>query len=294
MRCKKHFTDCSSAVGVCASCLRERLLTIIETQTRYEAQVLLVKPQLEDEHRKSDAVQQHIMFPISVSPYNTRGKSDSTAACPHLPHSLSEQRFFSTPQIGPNGIIMTAKSSLRESRVGKFQFSNLSNLFRSKTSKFESQSDSNFNVTAKHKKSNSINSTTMETQQTKSASTSWFTDLFTSKKKRNSHIVSMSLQDEYSNSSETTPKDTPMRATPQRRKQNHQGRNVAGLSLCLSPLVRPSPNRSWNQKGVLPEMVIQSGEMKASPGRPNLRVAASFKGNRSRKLASIGRFHPNY
>ncbi|KAL8092008.1 uncharacterized protein LOC141692446 [Apium graveolens] len=290
MRCKKHFTDCSSAVGVCASCLRERLLTIIETQTRYEARVLLVKPQLEDEHRKSDAVEQNITFPKSVSPYIFRGKSDNTAAWPRVPHSLSEQRFYSTPQIGPNGIIMTDRSSLRESRAGRFHLSNLSNLFRSKTWKVETQSDSNLDAKAKHKKSNSINSTL----QTKSSS-SWFTKLFASKKKRNSHIVSMSFPDEYSYSSETTtPKDTPMRATPQRRKQN-QGRNVAGLSLCLSPLVRPSPNRSWNQKGLLPEMMmIQSGEIKASPGRPNLGVAATFTANRSRKLANIGRFHPNY
>lgn len=269
------------------------MLTIIETQKRYEAHELLVKPQLEDEHSKSDAVQQHITFPKSVSPYIPRGKSDNTAASPHLPHSLSEQRFYSTPQIGPNGIIMTDKSSLRESRTGNFQFSkNLSNLFRSKTSKFESKSDSNIDARAKHRKSNSINSTTMEAPQTKPP-TSWFTNLFASKKKRNSHIVSMSFPDEYPYSSETTPKDTPMKATPQRRKQN-QGRNMAGLSLCLSPLVRPSPNRSWNLKGVLPETVIQSGEMKVSPGRPNLGIAASFTGNRSRKLANIGRFHPNY
>ncbi|KAK1393791.1 hypothetical protein POM88_012847 [Heracleum sosnowskyi] len=286
MRCKKHFADCSSAIGVCASCLRERLLTIIETQIRYEAQVLLVKPQLEDEHRKSDAVQQHITFPKSG------GKSDNSAACPHPPHSLSETRFYNTPQIGPNGIFMTAKSNSRESRAGNFRFSSFSNLFTSKTSKFESQPDSNFDAGAKHKKLNSTNSTMTETQQTKSTS-SWFTNLFASKKKR-THIVSVTFPDEYSSySSETTPKDTSMRATPQRRKQN-QGRNVAGLSFCLSPLVRPSPNRSRNHKGVLPEMVIQSGEIKASPVRPNLSAAASFTGNRSRKLANFGRFHPGY
>lgn len=291
MRCKKHFTDCSSAVGVCATCLRERLLAIIETQTKYEAQVLLVKPQLEDEHRNSDATEQHITFPKSVSPYISCRKSDTSPAWPHLPQDVSERRFYSTPQIGPNGIIMTAKSSLRESRTGKFQFSSFSNLFRSKTSKFELRSDSNFDVVTKHKNSHSINSTITETPKTKS-STSWFTNLFASKKKRNSHIVSMSFPDEYS--SETSQKNTPMRATPQRRTQN-QGGNMGGLSFCLGPLVRPSPNRSWNQKGVLPEMVIQSGEMKVSPVRPNnLGAAASFKANRSRKLANFGRFHPNY
>lgn len=289
MRCKKHLTDCSSAVGVCASCLRERLLTIIERQTRYEAQVLLVTPQLEDEYRKSDAVQQHITFPKSVSPYISGRKSDTTAAWPHLPQSHAEQRFYSTPEIGPNGIIMT--SSLRESRAGKFHFSSLSNLFRSKTSKFEKESDSNFDARTKHKKSYSINSMATETQQTKPSS-SWFTNLFASKKKRNSHIVSMSFPDEYEYSSETS-QNTPMRVTPQRRKQN-QGRNVAGISFCLSPLVRPSPKRSWNQKAVLPEIMMQGGEMKVSPARPNLGVAASFTGNRSRKLANFGRFYPNY
>lgn len=187
MRCKKHFADCSSAVGVCAACLRERLLTLIETQLKYEAQVVPVKPQIEDERRKSDAIPQQIKFPNSVSPYISRRKSDNTTttAWPHLQHSLSEQeRFYNTPQIGPNGIILTSETNLKDSRTKKFKFSSVSNLFRSKTSKFETVS--NFDVRTKPKKSHSIISTTTETVA--ESPSSWFSNFFTTKKKRRSSI----------------------------------------------------------------------------------------------------------
>lgn len=106
----------------------------------------------------------------------------------------------------------------------------------------------------------------------------------------------MSFADEWGDkmsgySSESSPKETPIRATPNLRRQN-QGRNV--VAFCLSPLVRPSPKRSLNKKGMLPEIVIQRGEMRVSPARPNLGVAASFRANRSRKLANLGRFRPDY
>ncbi|KAL1818717.1 hypothetical protein ACET3Z_013586 [Daucus carota] len=187
MRCKKHLSDCSSVAGVCASCLRERLLTIIEKQSGYEDE-LLVEPQTEDEHRKADAIYERVTFPRSVSPYVSRRKSDNTAVWPHVPLS-------GTPEIGANGMITKGQ---------------------------------------------------------------------------------------------TCPRSTPMQATPQRRKQNQ------GLSFCLSPLVRARPSRSWNPKGGLPETVIQSGDMKGSPGRPGLSVAASSGANRSRKLANFGRFRSNY
>ncbi|GFY90357.1 hypothetical protein Acr_07g0005540 [Actinidia rufa] len=92
MRCKKHLTDLSSRVGVCASCLRERLSALIATQARAQAQ---------EDRRKYDAQNPppHVAFPRSVSPYvagNLTHQSD------HLHRSLKDQLFFSTPQIGPN------------------------------------------------------------------------------------------------------------------------------------------------------------------------------------------------
>ncbi|WOG95601.1 hypothetical protein DCAR_0414926 [Daucus carota subsp. sativus] len=319
MRCKKHLSDCSSVAGVCASCLRERLLTIIEKQSGYEDE-LLVEPQTEDEHRKADAIYERVTFPRSVSPYVSRRKSDNTAVWPHVPLS-------GTPEIGANGMITKGERRSRDSRAG---FSSLSNLFRSKTSKFVTESNSDFGGETRAKKSNFINSTMTEAQQTKSPSSwfmktskfvtehnsdfgsetrprksnsmnstmteaqqtkppsSWFKKLFISEKKRNSDIISTSFPQEYECSGQTCPRSTPMQATPQRRKQNQ------GLSFCLSPLVRARPSRSWNPKGGLPETVIQSGDMKGSPGRPGLSVAASSGANRSRKLANFGRFRANY
>lgn len=259
MRCKKHLTDCSSAVGVCATCLRERLHILIQTQSNHQtSQVLLVRPQLEGDHE----IQPQIVFPRSVSPYVSRRK---TAA--HL------QRLYSTPQIGPNGIIITDD---KKSSAGKFSI--FSNLFRSKTHKLD--------FDAKPRNSNSD-------------APSWFSSLFAKKKMMSKSFPAfgdrrgMESDDGFSNySSGSSPgwKETPIRATPQaKRKQNH----VAGLAFCLSPLVRPSPNRSWTQKGVTPESVIPSGDVRV-PTKPHLGAAASFRGNRSRKLANFGRLNPKY
>ncbi|KAL8119397.1 hypothetical protein AgCh_016788 [Apium graveolens] len=301
MRCGIHFFDFSSGVGVCATCLRERLQIIIQTQSNDQS-VLLVRPQLdEDEHRKSDAIQPQIVFPRSVSPYVSRRKSDNSGA--------QLQRFYSTPQIGPNGVITENRSDLYTRRRGKFGI--LSKLFRSKTQKL----DADLNYDARPRHSTSVVETTVISEAVNETTSSWFSSLFSSKSKkkmlsksfpafgdrRNRRGMSPTAEsdeecgDKCSDcSSEASPrwKETPIRATPQsKRRQNH--RNVAGMAFCLSPLVRPSPNRSWTQKGVTPESVIPGGDVRV-PVKPHLGDAASFRGNRSRKLANFGRLNPKY
>lgn len=305
MRCKKHLSDYSSGVGVCASCLRERLHILVQTQSNDQTQVVLVRPHLEDDqHRKSDAIQPQIVFPRSVSPYVSRRKSDNTAA--HL------QRFYSTPQIGPNGVIAQENTSdLYTRRRGKFSI--LAKLFRSKTQRLDS--DPSFDVDPRYSISGSSAMAIPETVN--ETPSSWFSSLFASKSKKKKMLSKsfpafgdrrkcrgMSPTEESDEecggrfsdySSEETPrwKETPIRATPQaKRRQNH--RNAAGMAFCLSPLVRPSPNhRSWTQKGVTPENVIPSGDVRV-PVKPHLSDAASFRGNRSRKLANFGRLNPKY
>uniref|UniRef100_M0ZN37 Uncharacterized protein n=1 Tax=Solanum tuberosum TaxID=4113 RepID=M0ZN37_SOLTU len=107
MRCKKHLSDLSSSVGVCASCLRERLFAVMAAQAQAQAQARVqVQQQLfQEDHRKSDGNPPPLMFPRSVSPYISRRKSDTTPwQFQHnsLP-SIRDQRFYSTPQVGPNG-----------------------------------------------------------------------------------------------------------------------------------------------------------------------------------------------
>lgn len=301
MRCRTHFFDFSSGVGVCATCLRERLHVLIQTQSNDQS-VLLVRSQLdEDEHRKSDAIQPQIVFPRSVSPYVSRRKSDNAAA--------QLQRFYSTPQIGPNGVLTENRSDVYTRRRGKFGI--LSKLFRSKTQKL----DADLNYDARPRYSTSGVETTVFSEAVHETTSSWFSSLFASKSKkkmlsksfpafgdrRNCRGLSPTAEsdeecgDTFSDcSSEASPrwKETPIRATPQsKRRQNH--RNVAGMAFCLSPLVRPSPNRSWTQKGVTPESVFPSGDGRV-PVKPHLGEAASFRGNRSRKLANFGRFNPKY
>ncbi|XP_051148339.1 uncharacterized protein LOC127263386 [Andrographis paniculata] len=85
-------------------------------------------------------------------------------------------------------------------------------------------------------------------------------------------------------------RQTPRRtAAPGRRcggKTAGQCRAVSGLGFCLSPLVRASPNRQWNQKGFPPEMAGES----RPPAKMQLSDSGSLCKNRSRKLADIGRW----
>ncbi|GKV49856.1 hypothetical protein SLEP1_g56583 [Rubroshorea leprosula] len=54
-----------------------------------------------------------------------------------------------------------------------------------------------------------------------------------------------------------------------------QGRNVSRLAFCMSPLVRASPNRHWNQKGGFPPEIEFTGEILA-PVKPCLAAAVPF------------------
>lgn len=131
MRCKKHLSDYSSSVGVCASCLRQRLLSLIEAQS-------VVKP-ISDNPKpipnQPPPPQQHqqqpppLIFPRSVSPYISRRKSDQTTATNSKPVI---QRFYSTPQVGP--------TYQKKKSAGKFSL--ITKLFRSKSSVVSSSSNS--------------------------------------------------------------------------------------------------------------------------------------------------------
>lgn len=85
-------------------------------------------------------------------------------------------------------------------------------------------------------------------------------------------------------------KRTPVSAGSVRRGK---GGHMSGLAFCLSPLVRASPSRQWNQKkGGLPPDLGYSGEVRVAV-KPHLSTAASFCANRSRKLCDLGRVNHN-
>ncbi|XP_021831854.1 uncharacterized protein LOC110771809 [Prunus avium] len=310
MRCKKHLCDLTSAVGVCSSCLRERLTAIIEAQTKAQAQLSRLHSRNsappDEPKRKSDPNPPPLIFPRSVSPYVSRRKSDDSAwhhnhRPDHQNHHHQQQqhriRFYSTPQVGPTYNSATSTTIEGSCRKTKTKFSLLSSLFRSRSDKFWSDPSSS----------------TLQPKSSSSASSpSWFSAIFSGKRRNRSKQL---YADESNNtggqrprglspditpdpfedcersrsgsgdSSGATPewKQTPALApSSTRRTRVGQGKNnVSGLAFCLSPLVRASPNRNWGQKGLPPEF---AGE---------IRVAAAFCKNRSRKLVDFGRANPN-
>ncbi|XP_062000557.1 uncharacterized protein LOC133717830 [Rosa rugosa] len=329
MRCKKHAADLTSAVGVCASCLRERLTAIIEAQTRAQAQLQL-QAQLSRLHSRSNGVAPEeplksdpnpppLIFPRSVSPYVSRRKSDDSAWRHH--HNRSDHdhdhdhnhqrhhiRFYSTPQVGPtyDGGAATIGGSYRKSKP---KFSLLTSLFRSRSDKFWTDP-----------RVSSRDSTST------SASPSWFSTIFAGKRGKQSkqfysdestirvrsrHRRARGMSPDLTHDAggggcedvcdrsasgsgdSSTPdwKRTPVQATPSRRTRSGPVKNVSGLTFCLSPLVRASPNPHWNQK-CMQGFPAEVGEVRVAT-KPHLATAASFSMNRSRKLADIGRATSN-
>ncbi|KAJ7961841.1 vitellogenin-like [Quillaja saponaria] len=268
MRCKKHLPDLSSTVGVCATCLRERLSIIIAAQAKAQqayqqaqiARALSRASTVSDDSRKSDINQPPpLLFPRSVSPYVSRRKSDE-ATC--QTHNRLDHRFYSTPQLGPTYSTTVGNSAYDSNTTGTFRkkqgkFSIFTNFFRSRSEKFES--DPRVSVRDLYEPSSS------------SSSTSWFTALFSSRRKKKSPLFSTDEStikcprtrrqadrgmspaepvefnaglDGYNRSpsgnglsSETSPKwrKTPLVPPPSARRS---GRNVSGMGFCLSPLVR--------------------------------------------------------
>ncbi|KAI3697270.1 hypothetical protein L6452_30164 [Arctium lappa] len=328
MRCKKHYTDLSSTVGVCASCLREHLLSLIAAQE--QAQNL-------DRNFEKNPV-----FPRSVSPYISCRKSDRSAGAdawprnslrkdhhPHPPtaprhhHSLSDQLFYRTPQVGPTTGCHNAGGNPRNKR-SFMRWLSFPKIFRSRnrnsvdTVSVPGASDSTF-----REQCGGGNAT---------SSPSWFSNIIHGgryRKKRPVYVDESSvtaaggvvrrqhcpdrgmspvrnsdggvgdddeLYDatsgyESTESMKQTPRRTPAHLPVRRGGGGGHGRTLSGLTFCLSPMVRASPNRQWNQKG-LPADGGLSGEIRA-PVKPHLSYTKSFCANRSRKLADFGRPNPN-
>ncbi|PIN12955.1 hypothetical protein CDL12_14415 [Handroanthus impetiginosus] len=314
MRCKKHPADLSSSVGVCASCLRERLFAVMAAQAQAQAQKQAQFHQAQKDGRKLDAQQPPpLSFPRSVSPYISRRKSDTSAAVWQL--DGHHQRFYSTPQVGPTGSTTVGIKKDRKSKGWRFS-SMFLGLFRSKSDKLDLESGQGSDAGV------SGDSCT--------ASPSWFANIIPGRRKNPIRTFSLKesairgqrkacrnrdrgmsparYSDEeddehchggssgYSSESSQGWRRTPRRAPATMRRGGGRGgghsRNVSSMAFCLSPLVRASPNRNWNQKGFPPEVMVVTGESRV-PGKPHLSTAASLCKNRSRKLADFGRYNYN-
>ncbi|XVF33682.1 hypothetical protein REPUB_Repub17cG0189200 [Reevesia pubescens] len=309
MRCKKHITDLSSSVGVCATCLRERLLALIVAQAQAQAQQAQLARAAaavaaSGDRRKPDPPP--LIFPRSVSPYVSRRKSDDNSAT-----WIRHQRFYSTPQVGPTySTSTTTDFEAIRSFKKKNRFSLFSNLFRSRSEKFNSDPRVHYHRDSFDEPSSSL---------------SWFSAIFPVRRKkqqssRTSHVeefgqfghddrrsckiidrgMSPAIEADSGDECDRSPSGSSPEASPQwkrtptaaRRSRTVGSRNVSGLAFCLSPLVRASPNRHWNHKGGLPPDMSFTGEGR-TPMKPHLATAAGFCANRSRKLADFGRVNHN-
>ncbi|OIW07366.1 hypothetical protein TanjilG_10201 [Lupinus angustifolius] len=273
MRCKKHITDLSSSVGVCATCLRQRLTSLLEAQAQAQAQLMRVASRSSDEcSRNSSNPPPPIIFPRSVSPYVSSRKSDYDAACDGC--DRRERLFFSTPQIGPTsyggGEAMNGDGNRWKKRLSKFGI--FSNLFRSRSEKLRSDSSC---------------------EQSSSASPSWFSTVLSNRRKNRDRLgMSPAREDECYQapsasgcSLESSPRwwRTPSSAAGRnstRRSRLGLEKSVSdsGMAFCLSPMVR------LKQKGMPPEKTA---------AKPHLSAAASLCANRSRKLADFGKVNHN-
>uniref|UniRef100_A0A803LIK3 Uncharacterized protein n=1 Tax=Chenopodium quinoa TaxID=63459 RepID=A0A803LIK3_CHEQI len=118
MRCKKHVSDFSSSVGVCASCLRLRLEAVVEAQSQPKS-LISDNPNPNSNH--------HSQSFSSIHLHHLHQKQQQ--APPSQPPPLI---FPRTPQVNPTF----------EKKKSSGKFSLISKLFRSKSSVVSSSSNS--------------------------------------------------------------------------------------------------------------------------------------------------------
>ncbi|KAL5063068.1 hypothetical protein RYX36_024805 [Vicia faba] len=277
MRCKKHLPDISSTVGVCASCLRERLLKIVETQAQ-PSRVSVSEPKLPSLEP---------IFPRSVSPYVNHRKSDDRRR---------EVLFQSTPY-GDRGLSAACDEAATQSskrRIRKFWI--LTDLYRPRSSKTEISSGES------SEPSSSVSSRSL----------TWLSAILPLRRKNNrvsdqrrcreldrgatpvdKDYFEARDQSELGTSLESSPyrikTATTTAVTARRSRLGYAGKSLASMALCLSPMVRASPNRNWsnhNHKGFSQELGVG--------GVHHISSAASLCANRSKKLVDLGRVAHNH
>ncbi|XP_042510707.1 uncharacterized protein LOC122086076 [Macadamia integrifolia] len=285
MKCKRHPTDLSSGVGVCASCLRERLFALIVAQTRQQALIQAEAEAEAEDRRKSDSHHPPpLIFPRSVSPYIYRGSINE--------HHQFDPRFYTTTQVGPNSVPISAPNSTSftagaapKKKHSKFSF--FAFLFGSKSEEAEANGPH-----PRDPKVSRSRSPIPTSPSSPSSSQTWFSTLVPNRRKKQSRLFSVedvnatdggrrvSRRDdrglspvrttveehypEYDHSSGYSaecsphqrkqglqqPQPTPPQTTPTRdRRRGQHNRNASGLAVCFSPLVRGSPSRNPRNVG---------------------------------------------
>ncbi|KAE9592157.1 hypothetical protein Lal_00012946 [Lupinus albus] len=270
MRCKNHTLDLTSTFAVCATCLRERLTSLLQAQAQAQAQLTRVVSRASDEsstissNLNADNLTPPLIFPRSVSPYR---------------FGRNEKMFYRTPQVGSTfyggGVDVHGDGKRWKKRLRKLW--NVSDIFRSRSEKFRSD---------------------QLCEKSSSASPSWFSKVLPDRRKNSDRFGMSPARGENFNgecnqttstsgcSSDSTPRRritpqdaTAMNSTRRSRLGLEKSMSDSGMAFCLSPLLR------LNHNGLPPEI--------AAAAKPHLSAAASFCANRSRKLADFGKVNYN-
>lgn len=223
MRCKRHTVDSSSTIGVCASCLRERLFSLAASEDN-------------DHHhhvhsRTSPPPPPPLVFPRSVSPYAAARNSDAgggggggdSLASYGGEGSKSSAKVFETNR------------SVKKKQTGLSRFSTLFGTDRSWFSKVLSPRSK--------------------------TTTCYIEDLIAAEsnhhqqRPRHSYCKGMSPANElesFDDSPGRARRTPAMTGTPGRRKTA-----ATTMGLCLSPLVRAKPNCSFGYTGYHPKSPVK-------------------------------------
>lgn len=275
MKCKAH--PYANKVGVCAPCLRERLVALAASQN--EASSPSPPPPPASDY-----------FPRSVSPYTSCHRRSDASSAGRRQHHHPSLLFFRTPQVGPSAPLEVG--SITFDRKKRNKFSLITSLF----GHHHSRSGKNYEASEMD-------------SSTKSKTGSWISSLVHKKRRSKvSEIESLArknwcdLDQERGLSpdrnydsldSSSCVSDSPWRPTPSpmRRGGGQRRRHgTSGFAVCLSPLVRPSPAHRRSQAaetGFSGDLKSPAHQRHVAAGGPP--VGPSLCHNRSRKIADIGR-----
>ncbi|CAD6212098.1 unnamed protein product [Miscanthus lutarioriparius] len=315
MRCKLH--PYANPVGVCAPCLRDRLLALAAERAQAAdassdggcgssscggspPAPLLHLPTRRHQHQHGHAEERAgAAFPRSVSPYVQHRRSDACAYATSSSSSGYHQHqpnllFFRTPQVGPAAAAAAAFRAADEpgeETGGK----------RKQAAPRRSFLSAIFGGGRRHGREAEAGR-----KEPPRRSTSWLSAIIRRKRRPTDLPAAASFpappraqQDEEpespggSSSSWWFP--SPSLARQQQHRRRHggggagagaSGDGISGFAVCLSPLVRPSSAGGRRRcQPPDPSTMGDSHRRHASAGG-----AASFGRNASRKLADMGRF----
>ncbi|MFS8022954.1 hypothetical protein Hanom_Chr16g01445641 [Helianthus anomalus] len=308
MRCKNHSTDLSSITGVCATCLRERLFTIILTQEQSQPQ--------EIDLNRCNSNSKNPTVNRSVSPYISHRKSVNNPVAvtqrpynkPRLSHSVSDRRVYSSPQIAVTTGGCIGSSSSNSKKPNFVRFPSISNLFRSSSRNGNRNGDRNENCNrygdADLRPRVSVSSCNGLSggggrPSSVTPSPSWWRGRQSSVTASNGGVPKqrcvsdrgmspVRTDDDVSDGSSANESAESCKQTPMKTQARRGGGQKRVTELIFCPLVSASPHRMLSVKGKPLVDCGYSGDAR-TPVVPHISHAKSFSGNRSRKLVDFGR-----